>query len=295
MAESVQNSIIESCGGGSSPLSSHSRISFPLLRWSWVSGSVAVLLLAAAVLKISGLAIAPAGSVRDHFVGLEILVGLELLLAAWLWSGMYLFACWLTTCITFAGFAAASFYLGWIGQASCGCLGAMVTINPWHTFAFDVLILGCLLSSRPIPQPALPNPHGSNGGVAAQLAAGAAAVAVLWAVLAGLAYVLYGSPEAALAAMRGEGLSIRPSVVDVGTGAPGQLLSATVELVNRTDHAIRVYGGTSDCSCIATDDLPLTIPPGQAHSIGVKIKLPAAAGFSRGRPCCSPTTTRAGP
>lgn len=238
---------------------------------------MAVLLLAAALLKITGLAIDSTGSARDQLIGPEILVGLELLLAAWLWSGIYPLLAWLTTCITFAGFAAASFYLGWIGQASCGCLGAALSINPWFTFAFDILLLALLLASRPTaisPTPLV--------GTAAPVAIGLAGVAALWVVLAGLAFALYGSPEAALAAIRGERLSILPSAVDVGSGIPGEFLAGTMELANRTDKPIRVIGGTSDCSCIATDDLPLTVAPRQTHTINVKMRLPAAPGlFSR--------------
>lgn len=293
MAESLQTPIMKLAGGGvdSPRCDSPSTSRFP--RWSWMSPCVAVLLLAAALLKIGGLAV-ETGSARDFFVGPEVLVGFELLLAAWLWSGMFPLACWLTACLTFACFAAASFYMGWIGQASCGCLGAMVTINPWLTFSFDLLVLSTLVISRPLwgvasvaalDSLAVTPPPASRGafpGHAGQFALGLAGVALLWVILTGLAFALYGSPEAALASIRGERISILPGVVDVGTGAPGELLSATVELANRTDQPVRIVGGTSDCSCIATDDLPMTVSPRQSQSITVKIRLPSTFGlFSR--------------
>jgi len=50
-----------------------------------------------------------------------------------------------------------------------------------------------------------------------------------------------------------------------------------------TEHqTIRVVGGTSDCSCIVTHDLPITVPAGETRTISVTIHLPNAAGmFSR--------------
>jgi hypothetical protein len=68
----------------------------------------------------------------------------------------------------------------------------------------------------------------------------------LLAVLVGVASTLYGSADAALAHLRGERISLYPRLVDVGTGDPGEQREATVEVVNRTDHAIRLIGATKD-------------------------------------------------
>lgn len=71
------------------------------------------------------------------------------------------------------------------------------------------------------------------------------AVAIL-ASLGGLANWKYGSPDAALAHLRGERVSLYPRLVDVGTGAPGEGREAAFEVVNRTGHPIRLIGGTKD-------------------------------------------------
>ena len=66
------------------------------------------------------------------------------------------------------------------------------------------------------------------------------------AVLTGLACWVYGSPDAALARLRGEAISLYPRMVDVGTRAPGEQWETTIEVVNRTDHPIRLIGGAKD-------------------------------------------------
>ena len=98
-------------------------------------------------------------------------------------------------------------------------------------------------------------------------------------LLVGFSYALFGSTDAALAYFRGERLSIRPRLVDVGEGMPGENRTETVDLVNRTDQPIRIVGGTSDCSCIVTKDLPLFVPAGGTRTISVTIHLPRTAGM----------------
>jgi hypothetical protein len=108
------------------------------------------------------------------------------------------------------------------------------------------------------------------------LAAGAAAAG---AGLIGLAALSFGSTDAALAQLRGERISIRPSFLDVGGGQPGQTLETAVEAVNRTDRPVRMIGGSSDCSCVVTADLPLTLGPGEARRVSVQVHLPASSGL----------------
>src|SRR4051794_3958192 len=57
----------------------------------------------------------------------------ELVLGAWLLCGVTPRISWLGALLTFITFAVISGYLGWVGVASCGCLGA-VKANPWWLF-----------------------------------------------------------------------------------------------------------------------------------------------------------------
>src|SRR5881628_1491027 len=92
-----------------------------------VSKSLGCLLLAAAGLKIYGLGVTPVGPI-GIFSAPAFQVGLiefEILLGLWLISGLNPVGAWITAILGFTGFAAVSFYLGWIGQASCGCFGQL--------------------------------------------------------------------------------------------------------------------------------------------------------------------------
>ncbi|MCI0458911.1 MAG: DUF1573 domain-containing protein [Gemmataceae bacterium] len=106
-----------------------------------------------------------------------------------------------------------------------------------------------------------------------------AGAALLFGLLAGLGTWLFGSLDAALAHVRGERVSVRPGVVDLGRGVPGQSVDATVELGNRTDKPVRIVGGTSDCSCVTTSDLPVTLGPGESRSVSIHVHLPRTPGL----------------
>jgi hypothetical protein len=95
----------------------------------------------------------------------------------------------------------------------------------------------------------------------------------------GLVTLGFGSADAALARLRGERLSIQARVVDVGEGQPGQTLKAVVEIVNRTAQPVCILGGSSDCSCVATHDLPVSLAPGATAGISVQVRLPGKTGF----------------
>ncbi len=237
-----------------------------------------ILLLVAAALKLYGLNVAPFaqyGRLSNADIGLAA-VEWEIVLGVWLLSGRAAIGAWVAALLTFLAFAGVSAYLGLIGQASCGCFGS-VEASPWVAFGVDVAALALLAIARPDFRSLSQLPR-VQWGKALVREFGMVAVAFCGGII-GLASVAYGSPEAALAHLRGERLSVRPGIVDVGSGHEGQLLEAAVEIVNRTDRPVRIYGGTSDCSCIATADLPLTLAPGEARQVSVKVRLPASQGI----------------
>ena len=206
-----------------------------------------------------------------------LIVLFEVLLGVWLLTGKYQLAAWLTVLVAFVGFTAVSFYQGWIGQASCGCFGK-VTVNPWITFGIDLVAVTALLLARPDLTPIW---H-YRTRIAYAGAAIVAGYLVLLGSLAGYAQYRHGSVAAALASFRGERLTVNPAMIDMGEGTPGETREASVELTNRADQPIRLIGGTSDCSCTVLGDLPVTIPPGEARSITITMRLPDATGsFNR--------------
>src|SRR5262249_3794787 len=86
---------------------------------------------------------------------------------------------------------------------------------------------------------------------------------------------MFGSLDAAVATLRGEPLGISPATLDFGSGKPGEMLSGFVTINNYSSEPVRLIGGTSDCSCITTQDMPLSIPPGESATLRVLLKVPA--------------------
>ena len=233
---------------------------------SWLLGS---LLLAAALLKLSGASVSPYaqyGTLMDP--GVQFLAAeWEIVLGAWLLSGRSRSAAWAAAVATFVAFAGVSLYLGLAGQASCGCFGA-VRASPWLAFGVDALALLLLVAARP----ALGELRGSRFRWRA-VAGPALGTLSVWGLCIGLAVGMFGSVDAALAALRGGGVSVRPAVADIGRGLPGQTLETTVEVTNWTAASVRLIGGTSDCSCVATSDLPLTLGPHETKQLRVRVSL----------------------
>ena len=235
-----------------------------------------ILLLVAAALKLYGLNFAPFaqyGRLSNAAIGLAA-VEWEIVLGLWLLSGRAALGAWGAALLTFLTFAGVSAFLDIIGQASCGCFGS-VKASPWVAFGIDVAALGLLAIARPDFRTMSQFPRWQwvrEFGIVA------GAVAFCAGIM-GLTSLAYGSPDAALARLRGERLSVRPGIVDIRSGEAGQIMEAAVEIVNRTDRPVKIFGGTSDCSCVTTKDLPLTLAPGEALQISVQVRLPASPGI----------------
>jgi hypothetical protein len=239
-----------------------------------------LLLLVAAALKLHGLAVEPVAA-AGIFSAPEIQVGLanaEALLGIWLLSGRQILAAWSGAVAAFTCFACTSFYLGWVGQASCACFGA-VQVNPWYAFSLDILVLTALAVGRPDFKPLREQPRAFLLGAVRTLVGGGLAVVALLISLTLAAAVGFGSPGAALAYFRGEAVSITPRVVDVGEVGSGDAHQVTVELTNWCDLPVPIIGGTSDCGCDINHDLPLTIPARQSRPLTIRLRLPTAEGY----------------
>jgi hypothetical protein len=212
------------------------------LRYTWVARLLALLLLAAAGLKLNGLAVDPVGRIGLFSLpAFQIaVVEFELFLAIWLLWGRQPLGSWVTALGVFTIFASVSAYQGWIGRASCGCFGQL-SVGPWSAFGIDLAVLMALILGRPDLQALrlllasfLPAFYSLVGAI------------VIVGTLAGLGALMYGSADSALAHLRGERISLYPRWVDVGSGDPDEELETAVEVVNRTDHPIRLIGGTKD-------------------------------------------------
>ncbi len=81
-------------------------------------------------------------SIRDPAIA-----AVELILAAWLLSGIAPRASWAFSLLLFSIFAGVALTRALTGQESCGCFGA-IEVNPWWTAAFDCAVIALLLACR---------------------------------------------------------------------------------------------------------------------------------------------------
>lgn len=72
-----------------------------------------------------------------------------------------------------------------------------------------------------------------------------------------------------------------PGLVDVGTIPFGESVVVEVILQNRSRRDTTVVGGTSDCTCVTLDGLPITVPAGGQRPIPVRLSGAAAGPFER--------------
>ena len=241
-------------------------------RSAIVRVSVGVLLLATAALKLYGLSVSAVPQVGWFSQPQVQLIAAEweLVLGAWLLSGIGGRASWVAALVTFAAFAGVSGYLGWQGVALCGCFG-IIQANPWWAFGVDAAILAALAVSRPMAE-VTDAPFARVAGV------WAGSVAIVCALLVGVSSLAFGSVEATLAKLRGETVSAGTGYVDFGSGKPGETLTASATVANWTNEPVRLVGGTSDCSCATTDDFPVVVPPNGKVSFRIRLKVLSDSG-----------------
>lgn len=236
-----------------------------------------VLLFATAGLKLSD----PS---PDAFSGLELLssprgrmaaIEVEALLSLWLLMGALPRLLWAAALSCFSFFAGASLYMGIEGQASCGCAGAKLSISPWYAMALDLVSVASLVWWRPRQGYRL------DSATLRRILAVAAASGIILAVGFGGLTWIYGSPYEALFQVRGESITVEPSVSYVGEGVVGEQRTFTIQVTNHRDKSIKVIGGTTSCSCITTDNLPIIIPPRATCSIVTWVKFRGSPGRFR--------------
>jgi hypothetical protein len=230
---------------------------------------VGCFLLAAAALKIHDLFFASSsqgtlvGSPRLVFA----LIQIEVFLGLWLLSGWAKQLAWLIALGFFAVLACFSLYLALEEQPSCGCFGQF-KVSPWLTFALDVVALLTLTCIRPNPITLNTLIHPAISPKSLLQVIGGAVV-LLFVFLSSFMLLSGNNPAETLALLRGESLSVTPLVADVGAGHSGDWADFQIELTNHSDKAIRIVGGTTDCNCVSTSDLPAVVAPGTSQFITI--------------------------
>jgi hypothetical protein len=253
------------------------------LPYALVARFFGAVLLIAATLKLHGLAVGPiaamgvfsAAEIRLATIEMEFILGLWLVWGAWPRSS------WLAAFFTFSTFSIISFYQVWVGESSCGCFGKF-SLSPWVTLLGDVLALACLAVSRPQPAPGSANRSDGWSQAVLRLISVCAAIAGLLAMTAAIGMAAFGSVDEGLAHLRGEHLSVSPTMVNVASGEPGAVRRIEVELVNRTDRPIRIFGANVNCSCTIATDLPLVVPPKSTKAFSLVVRFGEKPGMVMG-------------
>ena len=226
-----------------------------------------MILLAAVALKVQGMTAGGVGqslsmlSPRVQLVGLEV----EALVGVWLLSGFARRGAWLAAVTLFALLGAVSVYLVAVGQPSCGCFGR-VEVSPWVSLALDTVCVLALLATRPA---------GGWQLSSRTVLATAGAAATLGLLAFGATTPAAGQ---ALARLRGEELIVSGGDADAGTAPQGETRDVPVTIENVTSADLHLIGGTASCACVATGDLPLTVPAGGQVTAHVTIKFTGQAG-----------------
>jgi hypothetical protein len=231
-------------------------------------------LLAAAGLKAYGLTLDPVDP-DSFFASPRLLlatVEIEVLLGLWLLSGWALRASWVAALGFFGILTCVSLYSALIGQESCGCFGR-VPVNPWFTFVLDGASCATLGYFRPSGKSDLAGFVWRSGALKIHAGTGGLLVLVGSVFLAA-----FDSPMETLARLRGESITIAPVVTQLGEGKRGDTQTFSVRLTNHSNKQVHIVGGTTRCACTATEDLPITLEPGESQSIDVHVKFVGSTG-----------------
>ena len=210
----------------------------------------------------------------------------ELALGLWLLLGRAKVTAWLVAVLLFGNFAILNTLAIWNGQSDCGCFGA-VKVNPWLTLGLNTVVLGLLVWFRPyeIVTPGFGERHGVSVTV---LISPSHTKSRRWPILAGLliaallgagALVARGDTGTKLLARwKGDVLLLQPAVLDFGEGVVGQKVTKQIVVTNLTDLPIRLIGGTSGCSCTATEGLPVDVPANGHVTLDIHLTFKGTVG-----------------
>jgi hypothetical protein len=190
--------------GGIQPLS---QVQF--LLWRFMRVVIPVVLCTAVLLKAYEIGIRFTvlnEGFASHLFN-SVVVICEIVVAAWLASGVRQVASWWVALTTFLLFFVVSVFHAVTGKVSCGCFGP-VTISPWWSAAFDLAAVVGLLACRSVVHNPKCSPRVSRTSQALIAMACSAIVAGFGATLLLLAYPSFRVAKASLQAQKGAELVI---------------------------------------------------------------------------------------
>ncbi len=87
----------------------------------------------------------------------------------------------------------------------------------------------------------------------------------------------FDSTRDAILYLKGMKIVAEPTVFHVAAGRAGEVRNASFQVRNLTSKPITVLGARTSCSCVATESLPILIPPGSEKTFGATLRLDGAS------------------
>lgn len=250
------------------------------LKWKMImpiiyrilSTVIGFVLLAAAFLKLMGLAISPVAQtgILHHPAIVVMIIEGELIVGACLLSGMRPVLVSKLTIGLFSLFTLASGFAFFNGAPTCDCFGP-IRMKPLYVCIFDAGVVFAFLYCGP-KETILYNPLPLKafrpilGGIGLSVFA------------LGIFHVFQIDPAIAFAKLNGRTAVVYPVVLDLGQQKAGKEVHSSIKVSNLGVEPIYIAGGSSDCTCIVTDNLPCHLPGGKDIDLPIRIKLPDATG-----------------
>lgn len=92
------------------------------------------------------------------------------------------------------------------------------------------------------------------------------------------ATVLWGSPAAGIAVLRGEFLSVDGTTKSFGSMRSDATAELDFALTNLSRQSVRIIGGDGSCDCTIVDDIPTVIGPRSRKDILIRVRLKGKQG-----------------
>ncbi len=190
---------------------------------------------------------------------------IEIALGAWLILGRWRAAAWISACLLLVTFTGISLVSALRGQSDCGCFGSL-KVHPGWTTAINLGLLGLLVLFRSRVK------WSENRGTLA-------VVGILSVLTGGMAWTANGPlGERLLARWHGRTVYLRSGVVEAGEASEGTVKRLQVTVTNASSRDVRIIGGTANCSCTTTQNLPTTIPADGDVVVEIEIQFRGTPG-----------------
>jgi hypothetical protein len=102
---------------------------------------------------------------------------------------------------------------------------------------------------------------------------GAAFGFIFLAIVFGWVYFQTGSLGLVLPYLRGHRLFVEPRSFDFEDAKPGAVLQPTIQIVNLTGSDVRLLGAEKSCSCLKSEEFPITVPAGVRRDLPISFQL----------------------